>query len=367
MKIIAFYLPQFHTFPENDKWWGKGFTEWTNTRKALPLFENHYQPRIPINNNYYNLSDNKTFQTQIDLAKKFGIHGFCFYHYWFKDGKKLMQTPIENYLKDKSLSLPFCLCWANEPWTRAWDGGEKEIIMPQEYGDKNEWEQHFNYLLKFFEDDRYIKIDGFPILVIYRPEIIPKFDEMIKFWRFLAKKHGFRDIKVLSQSSFYNTNKSISKEIDFTINYEPGFTDWELANKKMSTIISNFFRYPKCICNKIRLKFSPNKSLNLLDYDEFYKKILSRKTKDNSYPGAFTDWDNTARRNNKARIFVGSTPQKFESYLTQLIKKEREKDFLFITAWNEWAEGAYLEPDLKHGYGYLKALRNALNNNNIEF
>ena len=154
MKIITFYLPQFHTFPENDMWWGKGFTEWTNTRKAKPLFKGHYQPHIPYKKNYYDLTKEGVMKTQIEYAKKYGIYGFCFYHYWFTNGKKLMEKPVETFLEDKTLNIKFCLSWANEHWTKKWDGGSKEIIMEQNYGSKEDWKMHFEYLLPFFKDSR---------------------------------------------------------------------------------------------------------------------------------------------------------------------------------------------------------------------
>lgn len=150
-KIIALYLPQFHTIPENDKWWGNGFTEWTNTRKAKPLFKGHYQPKTPLNENYYDLSDVTVMEKQAELAKKYGVYGFCYYHYWFKNGKKLLEKPIENMLSDKKVKIPFCLCWANENWSRNWNGGNREILMEQDYGNKKDWDKHFEYLLNFLK------------------------------------------------------------------------------------------------------------------------------------------------------------------------------------------------------------------------
>ncbi|MCD7820315.1 MAG: glycoside hydrolase family 99-like domain-containing protein, partial [Lachnospiraceae bacterium] len=172
VKIIPFYLPQFHTIPENDKWWGKGFTEWTNVRKAVPLFEGHQQPKLPLGDHFYNLLDDETKIWQAELAKQYGIFGFCYYHYWFKNGKRLLEKPAEQMLKNKDIDLPFCFCWANENWSRNWDGGNHEIIMAQEYGGKREWEMHFQYLLPFFRDKRYITMNGKPLFIIYKPEQI---------------------------------------------------------------------------------------------------------------------------------------------------------------------------------------------------
>ena len=175
MRIIAFYLPQFHNIPENDEWWGDGFTEWVNVKKAEPIYEGHEQPRVPLDGNYYNLLDDDVKIWQAELAKKYGIYGFCYYHYWF-NGKLLLEKPMEQMLENKKVDLPFCVCWANEPWTRAWVG-EKKVLIGQEYGTEKEWKEHFDYMLPFFRDDRYIKEDNRPLYVIYRPEIIPCLQE----------------------------------------------------------------------------------------------------------------------------------------------------------------------------------------------
>ena len=172
IKVIAFYLPQFHAIPENDKSYGKGFTEWTNVKKAKPLFADHNQPRVPLNQNYYDLLEQGVMKNQADLAKKYGVYGFCYYHYWFADGKKLLEKPLETMLTDKSVDIPYCICWANENWTRRWDGGNNEVIVEQNYGDRANITRHAQYLTQFFKDERYIKEDGRPLLLIYKPELI---------------------------------------------------------------------------------------------------------------------------------------------------------------------------------------------------
>ena len=189
MKIIAFYLPQFHAIPENDKWWGKGFTEWINVKKATPLFNGHYQPRVPLNKNYYNLLDGGTMAWQVELAKHYGIYGFCFYHYWF-NGHLLLEKPVENYLNNHELNLPFCICWANEHWTNGWVSKENKILIAQKYGGVAEWKKHFYYLLDFIKDPRYIKLDNKPLVIIYRPELIDSRNEMLDCWQELAINEG---------------------------------------------------------------------------------------------------------------------------------------------------------------------------------
>ena len=377
MKIISFYLPQFHTFPENDEWWGKGFTEWTNTRKAKPLFPDHYQPHTPLHEDYYDLTNPETMIRQVDDAKKYGVYGFCFYHYWFKDGKMLMEKPMEHFLQNKNLKLHYCISWANEPWTRRWDGGSKKILMPQEYGDEKEWEKHFLYLLPFLRDERYIEIDGKPLVLIYRPDIIPCLTEMINLWNKLAKKNGFKGLTIMAQGSTYCRQMSTQKRnvaINYYLMYEPGYTYCALALKDKKSLFENiiknqkfFFHYfgRKIISMLERdvIKVKKNRPHDLCDYDILWEAVLNNQVYDDYYPGAFTSWDNSARRGCDDRIVVGSTPEKFKKYLIALIYKTKNqfhKDCIFINAWNEWAEGAHLEADEKYGYGYLEAVKEAL-------
>ena len=211
MRIIAFYLPQFHDIPENDEWWGKGFTEWVNVKKAKPLFEGHAQPRVPLNNNYYNLLDDNIKIWQSEIAQKHGIYGFCYYHYWF-NGKLLLEEPMEQMLKNKEITIPFCICWANEQWTKAWVG-ENKVLIAQKYGDKNEWAEHFYYLLPFLKDERYIYEKGKPLVVIYRPNIIPCLNEMLDYWVELAKKNGLNGITFAYQHLWEDKKKMIADSI----------------------------------------------------------------------------------------------------------------------------------------------------------
>ena len=379
IKYIAFYLPQYHCFPENDEWWGKGFTEWTNVKKAKQYFKWQDQPRRPLNNNYYDLDKDfdQTIHWQISLAKEYGIYGFCFYHYWFKGGKVLMQKPVERYLSDNTCELPFCVSWANEPWTRAWDGKNKQVIMPQEYGGPKEWEEHFYYLLPYFRDTRYICKDGQPVIVIYRPEIIDELDNMLSLWKELAVKEGLGGLCVMSQSSIYATTTGYRKSnfIDYRILYEPGVTQAQFSVLR-GNVFQKFIHNPvifttfqmqkaKRVLGKL-IPFSKSYfNTTIWDYDLFWKVILNRKyEKDDWIPGAFIDWDNTPRRGAKnGRLFKGATPEKFAKYMTQLVKKvrtETQHGFIFIDAWNEWCEGTYLEPDEKNGYGCLEGIRQSL-------
>lgn len=366
MKIVAFYLPQFHSIPENDKWWGKGFTEWVNVKKARPLFKDHYQPRIPLNNNYYNLlDDNKTLRWQVNLANKYNIYGFCFYHYWFS-GKKLLEKPVENFLKDKNLNTHFCLCWANESWTNTWANGNSKIIMEQKYGTKDEWKRHFEYLLKFFNDKRYIYVDDKPLLIIYRPELIDCLQEMTNYWNELAQENGLKGINFAYQNVSYALSKNKNENLfKYAIEYQP---NWAFALKntsKINILKKNFLLFcEKNLKINLREKMQKVKKLNVMEYDDVWKFILNMKPYSNkSIPGAFVDWDNTPRKGTRGLVVNHASPEKFEKYFSKLIEKaknEYKKDFIFIFAWNEWAEGGYLEPDEKNKYGYLEAIKKAL-------
>lgn len=362
MKIIAYYLPQYHAFPENDAWWGKGFTEWVNVKKAKPLFKGHAQPRVPLNQNYYNLLDeeNKTLRWQADLAQKHGIYGFCYYHYWF-DGHMLMQKPMENMLADKEIHLPFCVCWANEDWTKAWAKKSREVLIGQTYGDEGEWKRHFEYLLPFFQDSRYIKIDGKPLFILYRPEIVPPLEAMLLYWKKLAKEHGFPGIAFCHQHVWYDhTVEKTGYLFDYGIEYQPAVVREQTKTKSPALMLHKSLNI---LFNTLNLP-STKASTIVYDYDKMWQMVLNHQPKDNrTLPGAFVDWDNTPRYGKGASVYRKATPEKFKHYLAQQIQHARndyKKDMLFMFAWNEWGEGGYLEPDEQNRYGMLEAVRDAL-------
>lgn len=364
VKVIAFYLPQYHPIPENDKNWGKGFTEWTNTKKAVPLFEGHYQPKTPLNGNYYSLLDPKTRKWQSQLARKYGVWGFCYYHYWFKDGKKLLEKPAEMMLEEPEADTPFCFCWANENWARNWDGGNREVIVEQDYGEEPDWENHFQYLARFFRDSRYITWDGRPVLVIYRPEIIPRLGEMLAYLKRRAGEEGFGGLEVMFQHPSYLHDPKYREELcDHYIAFEPAYTWMDPDDPWMKT--KNLVKrlLGKGMSGKIVEARHREKTLELPDYDKTWKTILRRKFPSRKFLwGAFVNWDNTPR--NKAGLaYRNWTPEKFRKYFAQLVKKVRsspQANLIFINAWNEWGEGCYLEPDERYQYSCLEAVRDAL-------
>ncbi len=359
MKLISFYLPQFHEIPENNEWWGEGFTEWCNTKRAKPLFKGHYQPREPYQDNYYDLANPQVLVNQMKLAKKYGIGGFCFYHYWF-GGKKLLEKPIEMLLDNKEADLPFCLAWANEPWTRTWDGvlGSKEVLMPQVYGGEAEWKEHFDYLLPFFQDDRYIRMEGKPVFIIYRAQNIPKCIAMMNYWDTLASKHNLPGLYYIQMNTAFGEDK-YNKKFSASLDFEPMRTFGDINNTKACLWKTQVLMYKQLL--KVPLI---NKLLLFkIDYDSFYRTITNRKELPikKTYYGVFSNWDNSPRKGRKGLIIKGGSPKKFEEYLKIQILRSLNagNEFLFINAWNEWGEGAYLEPDKKYGYAYLKAIRRA--------
>lgn len=372
-KLIAFFLPQFHTIPENDEWWGKGFTEWTNVKKAVPLFEGHDQPRIPLHKNYYILTDDSVKKWQADLAKQYGLFGFCYYHYWFKGGKKLLEKPAEQMLSNKEIDIPFCFSWANENWSKNWDGGNREVIMLQEYGGKKEWEVHLQYLLPFFRDKRYITIDGKPLFIIYKPEQIVDIYQMARYFRKRVQEEGFPGICLAFQYPSYYSDMYYRGDIfDYRIAFEPVFSRDKQAHGAPGTD-----KYVKLIrkltgeqllsaYRKKRQKMlgSSRKSashLAHLSYDEAWNTILHCEWTEELLPGAFVDWDNTPRNRNGV-VYDGFSIDSFEKYFHELVlrAKQEKKPMIFINAWNEWAEGAFLEPDEKYEYRKLEAIKRSL-------
>lgn len=360
MKIIAFYLPQFHEVKENNEWWGKGFTEWTNVKTGLPTFKGQNMPRIPLNKNYYDLTNVEPLEWQAKIAKEHGIYGFAYYHYW-SEGNMLLEKPAEIMLKNKSVDIPFCFSWANHTWTRCWADKTDEILWEQKYGDETDWKKHFEYLLPFFKDERYIRIDGKPLMILYNPIDVKEFPPMMEYWQKLAQENNLPGICFVNQENRYNhetenSGVGYSYGIEFQMNravrefmaHSKAFAAERILNRIADKI-------PVLRCKATTMHYT---------YDQIWKIILNQKPIGETwFPGAFVDWDNTPRRKNRGQVCIGADPQKFEYYLTKQIKRAREvyhKDYLFMFAWNEWGESGYLEPDEKYGYGMLEAVKKAL-------
>lgn len=363
VKLLAFHLPQFHEIEENNQWWGKGFTEWTNVKRGRKMYPGHYQPKVPLNHNYYDLSDNDVLMKQAALAKKYGIYGFCFYHYYFT-GKKLLEKPVEAYLSQKDRQ-PFCFAWANQSFARTWYGknGDNEMLLRQTYGGEKEWKEHFEYLLPFFKDKQYIKVDNCPMFLIYLSQDFKNCNKMIEFWNKLALEEGFNGIHFVAMDTGFDV-KYFAPAINATVDFEPMRTMRELPH---------WMIYLRHIRREMFLKRGVSKSAlvnsffidNICTYD-YISSLSSKRVHNNNihknYMGVFAGWDNTARKDESGFVIPGSRPHKFEKYLRRQIERTKEagNEFLFINAWNEWSEGAYLEPDCKYGYAYLKAVKRAL-------
>lgn len=373
VKLIALYFPQLHTIPENDEWWGKGFTDWVNVRKARPQFKGHFQPRVPLDNRYYDQSLLETLKWQIALAKQYGVHGFCHYHYWF-DGKQLLETPTNLMLESKDLDFPFCLAWANETWSRRWDGQEHHILQEQTHRpEKGIWERHFNYLFRAWSDERAIKIDGKPVFMIYRPHRIEKIGEMFDFWRELAVQRGLPGLYFIAMKQYEFPMPEVLKYFDASMHFQPFEAlyspDFESEKPAPHTGMLHraLRRLPEPVKVVLRaIRYHLSQKLTFYDYEDVWKQILKveRDAGKPTFPGAFVDWDNTARYGNRARLFRGASPERFAYWFKQLVQVTAQRPapehFIFLNAWNEWAEGTYLEPDTRHGFRYLEAVKEGL-------
>lgn len=351
-RVIAIYLPQYHPFPENDEWWGKGFTEWTNVTKARPRFPGHYQPHLPADLGFYDLRVPEVRAEQAKLASDAGIYGFCYYHYWF-NGKLLMERPLKEILESGKPDFPFMICWANENWTRAWDGGEKHILIKQDYT-LDDARTHIRWLIPYLKDPRYIKINGKPVIAIYRTNIIPNLKEMIDIWRDEARKEHLELYIARFESFGIAGDEYLKNGIDAAVDFQPLGRS---LNKYSKTLSSKIIR----IINKILF---PRFYL-LINYARFVKfQCKTPLPGYKVYPCICPGWDNSSRRKKKIITFVGSTPELFGQWLRSIIKKfkpfSKEENFIFINAWNEWAEGNHLEPDRKWGNEYLKITKKIL-------
>ncbi|MFJ7825276.1 glycoside hydrolase family 99-like domain-containing protein [Psychrobacillus sp. NPDC096623] len=345
MKLIAFYLPQFHPIKENDEWWGKGFTEWTNVTKSKPLFEGHYQPHLPSELGFYDLRLPSVMEEQSKLAKKYGIDAFCYYHYWFNE-KLLLEKPIEMMLENPNVETSFCLCWANENWSRRWDGKEKEILISQNY-ETYSAKKHMDWLIPYFNDPRYLKIDGKPIFLVYSAMDIENLKSIIAEWNEYSIGAGFEGIYTVAANTNYNKltyDELIELGFNAIYNFEPkSFKGSKTLNVGLTK--TDVYNYKSFVDTSLNMEYPENLTI---------------------FPTVFPNWDNTARRRENAIVIQNEDPNEYSYWLYKSMEKvknyETEKQIVFINAWNEWAEGAHLEPDMKNGKLYLEATLETKNN-----
>jgi hypothetical protein len=363
LKIICFYLPQFHETARNNEWWGKGYTDWNAAKNAKPLFKGHIQPKKPMNDNYYDLSDEtaETIKWQSELAKEHGIYGFCIYHYWFS-GEKMLERPAEILLCHKEIDIHYTFCWDSSTWRRTWyaDAAEQEILIEQKFGDEAVWQQHFLDLLPFFQDERYIKIDNKPVFHIYKASTIPCLQEMKACWDDMARKNGFEGIYLISGDIV--ERRGGNGAIDAFYNYEPNRAFYDYRNSffvKSAVIRAGIL---KRINRIFGTKFFPDKRSARMAYQKIARHDRDINDK-KIYYGLFTNYDDTPRRQMRGAVYANNKLEYFEKCLeVQIRESERAgNEFLYINAWNEWGEGACMEPDADHGTAYLECVKRVQN------
>ena len=351
-RVIAFYLPQYHPIPENDSWWGKGFTEWTNVAKAKPMFPGHYQPHLPADFGFYDLRVPEIRIAQAEMANEYGIEGFCYYHYWFS-GKRLIERPFNEVLESGEPDSPFCLCWANASWTGIWHGTPNRMLMEQTYPGMEDYQKHFYELLKAFSDDRYITVDGKPLLVIYRPLELPDVSRVLDFWRELALKSGLKGLYIVGISHFDSFNPDDPEYACFDARISqklPPRTGRVSSDYKMLQVYS---------------LFKNGKMPTLYNYRKVINSIITKKNySKNDFPCIIPNWDNTPRSGANGLVLHGSSPEAFAEQVKVALHRvsiqPEERRIIFLKSWNEWAEGNHMEPDMKYGMGYLEALKNEI-------
>lgn len=356
-RALAFYLPQYHPIPENDKWWGKGFTEWRNVAQAAPRFSGHYQPHLPADLGFYDLRLPEVQAEQAELARRYGIEGFCYYHYWF-NGKRLLEKPVDQLIRLGKPDFPFCLCWANENWSRTWDGKDKELLAEQKYSVEDD-EAHIRSLIPIFKDPRYIRVKGRPLFLLYRASNLPNLAETIALWRKRVAAEGLPGLYLVSVESFSTDHGLPSRyDLDAAVEFAP---DWGQLPSP-NTLTGHPF-----LDRVITLGLgdtAANRDL-IFDYGALAERMLEKPEAPYlRFPGVTPSWDNSARRKVGARIFRDSTPALYEKWLTATLNRFKppspDEDFVFINAWNEWAEGNHLEPCQKWGHAYLEATARGL-------
>lgn len=360
-KIIALYLPQFHPTPHNNVWWGKGFTEWTNVGKAKPLYPGHYQPKVPADLGYYDLRLPEVREAQVDLAREAGIYGFCYYHYWFGNGSEELELPFNEVLRLGKPNFPFMLCWANESWHKKfWNkdgvGTSKQILIEQKYPGEQDIIDHFYRLLPAFKDNRYIKVDGKPMFMIYRSEQIPDISKLFSIWNNLAIKEGLPGIHFVTQ---LNGSQINIEEINLLL--EKGFSGVNVL--RLQHIWKNSWSLPVRIIHKIQKIIL--RTPNLLSYKRAMKLLTGiEDTYQHVYPTLLPNWDHTPRSGLNGHVLTHSSPKLFKEHcriiFQNIITKDEKENFVFLKSWNEWGEGNYIEPDIKYGHGWINAIRTAL-------
>nr|NQU92074.1 glycoside hydrolase family 99-like domain-containing protein [Bacteroidota bacterium] len=356
--ILAHYLPQFHPIPENNDWWGNGFTEWTNVKKAKPLFRGHKQPVIPGELGYYDLRNTETRERQAELARSHGITGFAYWHYWFGNGRRLLQKPFDEVLECGRPDFPFCLAWANESWTGTWHGLKDKILVEQQYPGEKDYINHFNHVLKAFRDDRYIKIENKPLFIVYLPHLMPDALAFTRLWNKLAKQNGFDGMYFIGIHYAGWDHEKDGFDLK-SVHPLPQYVSMFEQDRSR--------KWKRRIFNRLtgKLKYTYHFHDLIKSYD------LSWLDQKDCMPSLLANWDNTPRTSQRGWVVQGSTPELFGQHCKQILEyvvnqQNNPHNIIFIKSWNEWAEGNYLEPDNRWGNGFLNAILESLRELNIE-
>jgi len=352
VKLIAYYLPQFHPIPENDEWWGKGFTEWTNVTKAKPLFRGHQQPFLPSDLGFYDLRVPEVREEQVLLAKEAGLYGFCYWHYWFGNGKQILERPLNEVVQSKKPDFPFCIAWANETWSGRWHGLNNKILIKQEYPGIQDYEDHFYACLPLFRDDRYIRINNKLLFQVLKPFDLPDPKAFIDLWRELAYKNGLNDFHFVAITD-QNGNSVLDLGFDSFVNIR-----LVTGKKPYNNIFEKaFYKFFKCRIQDYTRNF-PHKGPEIGDYTDFVNNSLNQPLHLNEFPSVISSWDNTPRSFRRGVVYENCTPELYAIHLAKALNllkiKDESEQFVFIKSWNEWAEGNTLEPSLIHGKKYIE-------------
>lgn len=355
-RILAFYLPQYHPIPENDEWWGKGFTEWTNVGKAKPLYRGHYQPKVPADLGYYDLRLPEARQAQAEMAREYGIEGFCYWHYWFGNGKVLLEKPFAEVLSSGKPDFPFCLAWANHSWEDKLfnKGGSNKILIEQLYPGEEDIARHFNHVLPAFKDPRYIRVGNKPLFMIYSPNELPDATGFMAKWNELAKSNGLEGIHFVAHA--YD-EKEVGRYLRTGFDAVNVVRLFHFFRKDFSFMEKAFMKIMKYAFGRGRV----------VSYKRASKYFVGEEEKsDSCYPTLIPNWDHSPRSGRSGHILKDATPDLFYKHVRETFRtvegKEEGRNIVFLKSWNEWAEGNYMEPDLKYGKGFLEALKEALEN-----
>lgn len=344
VKLIAFYLPQFHPIPENDRWWGRGFTEWTNTSKAIPQFVGHYQPHLPGELGFYDLRVPEVQERQIELARTYGLHGFAFYYYWF-NGKRLLERPIDQFYSRRETNFPYCIFWANENWTRRWDGKEEDVLIRQEHSAATDI-SFIQDIEHFLRDERYLRIERKPVLMLYRVELLPDPKATVEIWRQYCQKVGIGEIYLIA-GQVYGFEDPRPAGFDAAVEFPPHNARLRSINRTMKIL-------------------NPSYDGTIFDYRDLAAQFVQhpQQAPYQVFKTVAPAWDNEPRKPGRGTTFAFSSPSEYQKWLARAceyaVTQDEDKRIVFINAWNEWAEGAHLEPDRRYGYAYLQATRDAL-------